>query len=403
MGSNPNAAHGVGRMRLSVGILTHSTNPRGGVVHGMALAEALHDAGHDVTLIAPDDTGKGFFRTPRCASSCIPAVPERDLPTLVERRIGEIKDGLRGRFFDVLHAQDPISSNALADLQEEGQITAFARTVHHLDSFTNPLLAARQERGFTAATCLFSVSAVWEKHLHAHYGLKAPVVGNGVDPVNFTALPTIQDATLRARYHLPSGKRLILAVGGVERRKNTVQLLDAFIRLCQQGADLHMVVVGGASLLDHSSYRTLFDTRLKESGQSAHITLTGPVAEEDMPAFYRQAAVLAYPSSTEGFGLCPLEALACGTPVIVPDMPPFTEHFARDDVLWCRSGHPDTLLLALHDALTPQSQERFSVKGPVTASRFTWKAVAARHLPVYRHLAAFSHASAPNQEVSTHA
>ncbi|MFT8565110.1 MAG: MSMEG_0565 family glycosyltransferase [Acetobacter orientalis] len=390
-------------MRLSVSILTHSTNPRGGVVHGMALAEALHDAGHDVTLIAPDDTGKGFFRTPRCASLCIPAVPELDLPTLVERRIDEIKEALRGRFFDVLHAQDPISSNALADLQEEGQITAFARTVHHLDSFTNPLLAARQERGFTAATCLLSVSAVWEKHLHEHYGLKAPVVGNGVDPVRFTALPTIQDATLRARYHLPSGKRLILAVGGVERRKNTVQLLDAFIGLRQQGADLQLVVVGGASLLDHSSYRTLFDTRLKESGQSEHVTLTGPVAEDDMPAFYRQAAVLAYPSSAEGFGLCPLEALACGTPVIVPDMPPFTEHFARDDVLWCQSGHTDTLLLALHDALTPQSQERFRVNGPATASRFTWQAVAARHLPVYRHLAAFSPAIASNEEVSTHA
>lgn len=390
-------------MRLSIGILTHSTNPRGGVVHGMALAEALHDAGHDVTLIAPDDTGKGFFHTPRCATLCIPAAPERDLPTLVERRIGEVKEALRGRSFDVLHAQDPISSNALADLQAEGQITAFARTVHHLDNFTNPLLAARQERGFTAATHLLTVSAVWEKHLYEQYGLNAPVVGNGVDSVLFTSLPTGQDATLRARYHLPSGKRLILAVGGVEPRKNTVQLLDAFIGLRQQCADLHLVVVGGASLLDHSSYRTLFDTRLKESGESAHITLTGPVAEDDMPAFYRQAAVLAYPSSTEGFGLCPLEALACGTPVIVPDMPPFTEHFVRDDVLWCHSGHPDTLLLGLRDALTPQNQEGFRVKGPATASRFTWQAVAARHLPVYRHLADSSHASVPNQEVSNHA
>ncbi|WP_281702201.1 glycosyltransferase, partial [Acetobacter malorum] len=117
-------------MTLSIGILTHSTNPRGGVVHGMALAEALCDAGHTATLIAPDTTGNGFFRTPRCGTRCIPAVPETDLPTLVERRIREIRDVLRGEHFDVLHAQDPLSANAVADLMEEGRIAGFARTIH---------------------------------------------------------------------------------------------------------------------------------------------------------------------------------------------------------------------------------------------------------------------------------
>ncbi len=134
-------------MKLSIGILTHSTNPRGGVVHGMALAEALHDAGHEATLIAPDETGAGFFRTLRCATRYIPARHVPDLPTLVEQRIDEIKNALRHeRSFDVLHAQDPISANALADLAEEGRIQGFARTVHHLDSFSHPGVAARQAR-----------------------------------------------------------------------------------------------------------------------------------------------------------------------------------------------------------------------------------------------------------------
>ncbi len=227
-------------------------------------------------------TGSGFFRTPRCATHCIPAAPETDLPTLVERRIGEIRDALRGQHFDVLHAQDPISANALAELVEEGRIPGFARTVHHLDHFTHPVLAARQERGIRAAAELFTVSTMWEDVLRNDHGREAPVVGNGVDPVRFSPLPAVRDASLRALYHLPADQHLILSVGGIERRKNTLQLLDAFLALCREQPDVHLVVAGGASLLDHSAYRTRFMARLRESGAADHVTITGPIADEDM-------------------------------------------------------------------------------------------------------------------------
>ncbi|GBR25698.1 MSMEG_0565 family glycosyltransferase [Komagataeibacter nataicola] len=388
-------------MSLSIGILTHSTNPRGGVVHGMALAEALCDARHDATLIAPDVTGAGFFRTPRCATYCIPAVPESDLPTLVERRIGEIRDALHEQHFDVLHAQDPISANALADLVEKGRIPGFARTVHHLDRFSHPILAARQERGFMAATELFTVSTLWEGILRNEHSRKASVVGNGVDPMRFSPAPTTHDASLRARYRLPAGRHLILSVGGIERRKNMLQLLEAFLALRREQPDVHLVVAGGASLLDHSAYRTLFAARLHESGAADHVTITGPVADEDMPSFYRQADVLAYPSITEGFGLCPLEALACGTPAIVPEIAPFTGHLSQADALWCDLARPETLLVALRDALSIKSRDHFLVSGPATARRFDWRNVAGRHIPAYRRLAALQHAGVPASGVSS--
>ncbi|WP_354856826.1 MSMEG_0565 family glycosyltransferase [Acetobacter fabarum] len=383
-------------MSLSIGILTHSTLPRGGVVHGMALAEALCDAGHKATLIAPDVTGAGFFRQPRCATRYIAARAEQNLPALVERRICEITDALRDEVpFDVLHAQDPISANALAELVAQGRIPGFARTVHHLDRFAHPSLAMRQERGFMAAAELFTVSTMWEGILRGEHGREAPVVSNGVDPEHFSSAPGPQDSSLRARYHLPVGRRLILAVGGVERRKNTLHLLEAFLALRRDQPDVHLVVVGGASLLDHSAYRALFDMRLRQSGAAEHVTLTGAVADEDMPAFYRQAAVLAYPSVTEGFGLCPLEALSCGTPAIVPKVAPFTEHLQASDVLWCNPEHPDTLFLALRDALSAKNREHFRLSGPATARRFDWHGVASRHLPAYRRLAALSHAGTP--------
>ncbi len=114
-----------------------------------------------------------------------------------------------------------------------------------------------------------------------------------------------------------------------------------------------------------------------------------------MPAFYRQAAVLAYPSQTEGFGLCPLEALACGTPVVVPAAPPFTEHLRTLEAFWCQPDQPESLICTLHDALNARNAARFQVSGPVTACRFDWQKVASKHLPAYRRLAALQHATAP--------
>ncbi|AFW02731.1 glycosyl transferase [Gluconobacter oxydans] len=383
-------------MRLSIGILTHSTNPRGGVVHGMALAEALCDDGHDVTLMAPDVTGGGFFRTPRCATRYIPAAPVPDLPTLVERRIGEIRNALwHDTHFDVLHAQDPISANALAQLVEEGRIPGFARTVHHLDQFSHPGVAARQTRGVATATELFTVSQLWKDTLFSEYGRHAPVVGNGVDLTKFFPAPGLRDQRLRALYGLPENARLILSVGGIERRKNTLVLLEAFEGLRRDHPDLHLVIAGGASLLDHSDYRRLFDERVQSCGLADAVTVTGSVADDDMPAFYRQSSVLAYPSQTEGFGLCPLEALACGIPVVVPALPPFTEHLHTFEVFWCQPERPETLVRGLRDALSVGSAARFQVSGPATAHRFDWRSVASRHLPAYRRLAALPYAGLP--------
>ena len=115
-----------------IALLCHSTNPRGGVVHALELGQALDRLGHEAVIHAPDASGRGFFRHPSCATRPIPA---RTLPgaagtlALVETRVA---DYLRHfaepsqRRFDVFHAQDGISGNALATLKEEGLIGGFA-------------------------------------------------------------------------------------------------------------------------------------------------------------------------------------------------------------------------------------------------------------------------------------
>jgi glycosyltransferase involved in cell wall biosynthesis len=136
---------------------------------------------------------------------------------------------------------------------------------------------------------------------------------------------------------------MCLLVGGVEARKNTVRLLHAFARLRAQDpawADAQLVVAGGASMLDHSAarrewVRALDDLGLHE-GPGEAVLRTGPLADSVLPPLMRRAQMLAMPSLVEGFGLVALEALACGTPVLVSERPPFSEHLRGcPSVAWC--------------------------------------------------------------------
>src|SRR5690606_15781089 len=91
--------------------------------------------------------------------------------------------------FDLLHSQDSITANALATLRDEGRIPGFLRTVHHLDEFEDPSLAAWQRRGVLAASQLLCVSPLWQQLLRDGWGREAEVVPNGVDIQRFNPVP----------------------------------------------------------------------------------------------------------------------------------------------------------------------------------------------------------------------
>ena len=124
---------------LRIAILAHSTNPRGGVVHALELGDALTRLGHEATVYAPDARGKGFFRSTLCRTACVvTSSVGSDVTAMVETRIADYLryfEPAPNRNFDVWHAQDGISGNALATLKERGLIAGFARTVHHVDTF----------------------------------------------------------------------------------------------------------------------------------------------------------------------------------------------------------------------------------------------------------------------------
>ncbi|MBL8439581.1 MAG: MSMEG_0565 family glycosyltransferase [Zoogloeaceae bacterium] len=378
------------REPLRIALLTHSVNPRGGVVHTLELGRALHAVGHQVTLFAPAAPGQRLFRPTPCEVQLVPIAAEwpESLAELVETRIRayvtHLSRLLDERQFDVFHAQDGIGGNALADLEERGLIPGHLRTVHHLEDFADPRVMAWQRRALDAPNQLLCVSRLWREVLQRDYGLSAREVCNGVDTTRFQPVAQPGDAEIARRHGLVGDGPLILAVGGVEERKNSLGLLQGFIALRDTLPTARLVIAGGASLLDHDTYARRFHALAKAHRLDGSVHLTGPVPDADMPALFRRADVLALPSVNEGFGLVVLEALASGTPVVVSRIAPFTEYL--DDALchWAEPYDPTSIARALAAAANAQRGPDLVARAAPLLARFSWQRSASQHVSAYR-------------------
>ena len=374
--------------RLRIAILTHSTNARGGVVHALELAETLTRLGHEPVVHAPDRSGKGFFRPSIAPTISVPASPTPiDVTSMVETRIADYIKHFEypaHRQFDVFHAQDGISGNALSTLKQRGLIHRYVRTVHHIDAFSEEQLRELDRRSIVHADGLFVVSRFWQQYLKAEMSCAAALVGNGVDTARYSPVAKRADDALRARLGLRGGP-VVLSIGGVEPRKNALGILDAFRQVHAVQRSAQLVIAGGASLLDHGAYRQEFRSRLQDARLPADTVIeTGPMADADMPSLYRLADVLVFPSLWEGFGLAVLEAMASGVPAVVSHIPPFTEYLGADDVAWCDPDDAGSIADAVLSTLVEPLCSRLIANGWKVAQQHDWRHTAEAHLPTYQ-------------------
>jgi len=376
---------------LRVALLTHSVNPRGGVVHTLELGRALHELGHDVTVFAPARAGESMFRASPCRIVLARIEgAQQGLAGMVGERMNALKRTLADQgtgLFDVMHAQDSIGGNALADLKEQGAIRGFIRTVHHLDHFDDARLAHWQTRAWRDADAVLCVSEAWTHTMRSTCGIAAHTVTNGIDRARFGASADGETAALRERFGLGAGP-VVLAVGGIEARKNTSMLLEAFAFLRRRRPGAQLVLAGGASLLDHDAYTRGFlaraaELRLDVSGKGTPVVVTGALPDASMPALYRLAGVVSMMSLREGFGLVVLEALASGRAVVVSHIAPFTEYLDDKACLFADPHDAQAIAAALDAALEGRSGIDFLHAVPALLRRFTWRASAVRHLDIY--------------------
>lgn len=357
---------------MRVALLTYSTKPRGGVVHTLNLAEALAKQGLDVTVWSLARHGdRGFFRDvdPRVRVRLVdfPDGPDESVTARIVRSIALLREAFTPNDFDVVHAQDCISASAVGPC---------IRTIHHLDEFTTPVLAECHEKAVVEPYARICVSAAVAAEVHSGWGLSPTVIPNGVLAQRFIdASSDDPGAAARREVWRRRFGRYVLAVGGIEPRKGTIDLVDAYHVLRQRVSDATLVIAGGETLFDYRDYRVAFERRCTDLGVEPIIL--GAVDDDELPSLVAASSVFAFPSTKEGFGLAAMEALAAGRPVVTRDLPVLREVFG-DTVGYASTPAEFARLLgvAMESGVDP-------APGRTLARSLTWEQAARSHIAFY--------------------
>ena len=217
---------------------------------------------------------------------------------------------------------------------------------------------------------------------------KVEVVYCGIDEA-FRPLAEDQVAAFRSKRGLP--ERFILFVGTIEPRKNLTTLLEAYAVFRRDVRDqeignrkskienLHLVIGGAKGWF----YQDVF-ARVEELGLEGQVMFPGYIPVSELPLWYNAAELFVYPSLYEGFGLPPLEAMACGTPVVAANTSSLPEVVGEAGLTvdpWDVEGLAEAMRRALDDeALRQEMRER----GLQRAKGFSWTKTAQETVQVYR-------------------
>lgn len=176
----------------------------------------------------------------------------------------------------------------------------------------------------------------------------------------------------------------VLALGNLQPRKNVARLVEAFALARREGNLPHLLVVAGKAQWRESE---IFATAQRLGLEDA-VRFPGYVADEDLPALYSGADCFAYPSLYEGFGLPPLEAMACGTPVLASHAGALAE--VVGDAAWVVD--PTDVRDIARGLLTlltdPETARAYRERGLAHAATFSWRRLAQQTLEVYRQVVA---------------
>jgi len=228
---------------------------------------------------------------------------------------------------------------------------SFSTLFGHYYRFVVPKIISRADR-------IVTVSETSRKEIEKHYPHatgKVHVIYQGIDPI-FRPLGLKR-------------KKQILYVGSFNSRKNLKGVLKAFEKFQKPGWEL--LLVGNYSSNFQLDDETL--SVLKHAQKNPHIRFLQNVSNEKLLFHYNESAFLVFPSFYEGFGLPPLEAMACGTPVIVSRLSSMPE-VCENAALYCNPYDPDDLLekmqmLADDEAL----RMKLANKGEKRAQLFDWE------------------------------
>lgn len=204
---------------------------------------------------------------------------------------------------------------------------------------------------------------------------KIDVVHHGIED-SFRPLGRDEVEAFRRRKGLP--ERFILFLGTIEPRKNLETLLDAYAMLRREGLPHALVIAGARGWQCEGVFR-----RQEQLGLGEEVAFPGYVPYPEQPLWYNAADVFVYPSLYEGFGFPPLEAMACGTPVVASNTSALPEVVGEAGLL-CDPHSVEGLAQAMRRVLVDQDLRcQLAERGLARARQFTWQEAARRTAAVY--------------------
>jgi glycosyltransferase involved in cell wall biosynthesis len=309
----------------------------------------------------------------------------RRLPAMMTLGPFEIALAARALSLDVVH---DLTGGSYFLLPR--RLAPFARvvTIHDMVPFvypetheplTNVLFRRYIPRTLGLVDRVVTVSDSAKADIQRFYGIdgdKVTAIHNGVAP-RFRP-PLAEDITATLRMHQIEPP-YFLAVGSIQARKNLETLFEAFARLRDAGFAHRLVVVGQKAWKSQGVFQRLYDLGIAEC-----VVLTGYVDDRDLPALYAGADCFVFPSLYEGFGLPPLEAMACGTPVVAARTSSLPE-VAGDAAILVEPRDVDGFAAAIRSIVQqPDVARDMKARGLARARSFTWERAAAVHAAIYK-------------------
>jgi glycosyltransferase involved in cell wall biosynthesis len=374
-------------------------------VHVAALATALGADGHEVTVYSRRDDPDLPERVPFAPN--VTVVPVTAGPAAAVSKdallphMGEFADVLADAWVadrpDVVHGHFWMSGLATLDAARRVDIALdghlpVAQTFHALGvvkrrhqgladtspaerSWLEPDVARRVDT--VVATC--SDEAFELKALGVPSS-RIAVVPCGVDVAHFSPNGPVAPRNGRLR---------IVTVSRLVQRKGVGIAIQSLARLVARGVDAELVIVGGAGDAAHLEVEpevARLEGIIDATGMRDRVTLAGRIEHEDLPEMYRSADVVVCAPWYEPFGIVPLEAMACGRPVVATSVGGLIDTVVEDATgVHVPPRDPDALADALESLLAdPERRERYGVAGRRRAvNRYAWRRVARETARVY--------------------
>jgi len=208
------------------------------------------------------------------------------------------------------------------------------------------------------------------------------VLSFGVAPAKVAITPLGCDHAVRGLPATPApveGPPYVLTVTRVDARKNHLRMLTAFERLVADGLPHRWIVVGPPGYGSE-----IFERALQDSPARARVDWRKSVSDDELPALYAGAALFFFASLSEGFGLPPLEAMACGAPVLASAVTSMPEVLGEGAEL-VEPTDVDALHEAAHALLTDRDRAReLCLRGKQHARRYSWRECSKQTLAAYQ-------------------